>query len=63
MKIPSGRPRSTKRLSIAEQAAERVKRAKPAGTDTVFEERETSVVQHIASKHGHRGRGSNPFLP
>jgi len=65
MKIPGGRTRSAKRISLADQALERlIGRSKRVNDDvTVFEERETPIVQHIASKHAHRGRGSNPYAP
>jgi hypothetical protein len=58
MKMPRGKPRSTRKLSIDEQAAERLSRAKPVGSgDRVFEERERPSVHHIASSRSHR----NPF--
>lgn len=58
MKMPSGKRRSTRKLSIDEQAAERAKLIKPVRGDREFEEREQLAVHHIASKHSHR---RNPF--
>jgi hypothetical protein len=59
MKIQGWKPRSTQRLTIAEQAVERQSRT----TVVVLRDESANRVHHIASKRGHRGRGSNPYLP
>jgi len=64
MKIPSGKPRSTRKLSRDEQAAERLKRTKPVDIDRALEYEEPGMrIHHIASSRAHRGRSHNPYVP
>jgi hypothetical protein len=59
MKLQGGKLRSTRQLSSAEKAAGR-----PIRNTSGQGEREPGYsVRRIASKHAHRGRGSNPFAP
>jgi hypothetical protein len=63
MKIQGGKPRSTQRLTIAEQAVERQSRSRTTVAALRDESATSYRVHHIASKRAHRGRGSNPYLP